>query len=226
MPPDWELVVRLLLAGLLGAVIGFERELRDQAAGFRTHILVALGACLFGLVSAFPVSGLLGERPGIVRYDPSRIAAQVVTGIGFLGAGAIIRYGVTVRGLTTAASLWVVAAVGLAVAFGHYITGPVTAAIALLVLWILRRARPTLTRGLKPEHEEYVLQVSPTMRVEGLVQAVSAAECRVDHLRVEEDEEGDRQVVVVLRLPPTMRPEDALDLMAGLAGVRNIDWSR
>lgn len=225
MPPEWELLVRLVVAALLGAVIGFERELRDQPAGFRTHILVSLGACLFGLVSAFPLEGLIGDRPEVVRFDPTRIAAQVVTGIGFLGAGAIIRYGVTVRGLTTAASLWVVAAVGLAVSLGHYLTGSVTAGIALLTLWALRRARPTLTRGLKPELEEFVLFVEPAMSVEGLVQAVAEAGCRVEHLRVEEDE-GDRRVVIVLRLPPSLGPEDAVDLMTRVEGVRNIDWSR
>jgi putative Mg2+ transporter-C (MgtC) family protein len=225
MPPDWELIVRLAVAGALGGIIGFERELRDQPAGFRTHILVALGSCLFALVSAYGFEGLLGRHPDVVRFDPGRVASQIVTGIGFLGAGAIIRYGFTVRGLTTAASLWVVAAVGLAVALGEYLTGSVTAAITLVTLWALRRVRPTLTRGLKPDHQEFVLAVEPAMRVEALVQTLADAGGRLDHLRVEE-EDGERQVIVVLRLPPSMGPEDAIDLMTRVPGVRNIDWSR
>lgn len=224
MVSEWELVARLALAGALGGVIGFERELRDQPAGFRTHILVALGACLFALVSAYGFDALLDDASR-VTLDPSRVASQIVTGIGFLGAGAIIRYGFTVRGLTTAASLWVVAAVGLAIALGEYLTGSVTSAIALLTLWALRRVRPTLTRGLKPELEEFVLLVEPEMRIESLVQTLADAGCRLEHLRLDE-EDGERQVIVVLKLPPSVGPEDAIDLMSGAPGVRNIDWSR
>ena len=101
----WDVVTRILLAAVLAGVIGLEREIREHTAGFRTHILVAVGAAAFTLASSYDSAG--------IGFDPNRISAQVVTGIGFLGAGAIIRYGVTVRGLTTAASLWAVAAVGL-----------------------------------------------------------------------------------------------------------------
>ncbi|MGH2711020.1 MAG: MgtC/SapB family protein, partial [Actinomycetota bacterium] len=107
MPLEVELILRLLLATVLAGLIGIEREVRDQPAGFRTHMLVSLGACLFAIISAYSINFLDPTTPGF-RYDPTRIAAQIVTGIGFLGAGAIIRYGMSVRGLTTAASLWVV----------------------------------------------------------------------------------------------------------------------
>src|SRR5262249_10081746 len=103
-----EVLLRLALAGALGGAIGFERDLRDREAGFRTHILVSLGSALFTIVSAYAFTEFL--EPGTrVSFDPTRIAAQIVTGIGFLGAGAIIRHGLSVRGLTTAATLWVVA---------------------------------------------------------------------------------------------------------------------
>ena len=102
-------------------VIGIERELREQAAGLRTHMLVAVGACLFTLVERVRVRSVGGDHAG----DPSRVAAQIVTGIGFLGAGAILREGQWVRGLTTAASLWVVAAVGMAVGLGLYLASGV-----------------------------------------------------------------------------------------------------
>ncbi len=129
----WELTGRILLAALLGGVIGIEREFSDQPAGFRTHILVSLGAALFTLVGAYGVEPFLGADEG-VRFDPTRIAAQVVTGIGFLGAGAILQQGVNVRGLTTAAALWASAAAGLAAGIGDFSTGLALVAVTVLAL--------------------------------------------------------------------------------------------
>lgn len=130
-----DIAVRLVVSAVAGMAIGIERELRDQAAGLRTHMLVAVGACLFAIVGAY---GFEGEG------DPSRVAAQVVTGIGFLGAGAIIREGVSVRGLTTAASLWVVAATGTAVGLGLFWATGVATFITLISLWALRPFRRRL----------------------------------------------------------------------------------
>ena len=225
MPSELDLVLRLLTAAGLGGLIGLEREISDQPAGFRTHMLVALGSCLFAIVSAYGFDAFLGYRPEEIRFDPSRVAAQIVTGIGFLGAGAIIRYGMTVRGLTTAASLWVVAAIGLAVALGGYLTSGVTAAITLVALWGLKRIRPRLTRGLKTGHEEFVLEIDPSLELEALVHAVGVLGARIDHLRVEE-EDGVRQVVVVLSLPPDRSPEDVVASLTRSPGVRNVDWTR
>src|SRR2546426_12116097 len=111
-----EVVIRLAVAAVAGMAVGIERELREQAAGLRTHILVAVGSCLFTLVSVYGFESFAGQHTAAV--DPSRVAAQIVTGIGFLGAGAIIRQGVNIRGLTTAASLWIMAAIGMAVGVG------------------------------------------------------------------------------------------------------------
>jgi putative Mg2+ transporter-C (MgtC) family protein len=116
---DWELVLRLGLAVGLCSLIGLERSSRDEVAGLRTHALVGLGAALFTLVSAYGFAEFTtaaGPRP-----DPTRIAAQIVSGIGFLGAGAIIRQGLNVRGVTTASSLWIVAAIGMAAGAGFYL---------------------------------------------------------------------------------------------------------
>ncbi len=132
-----EMVARLLLAGAMGSVIGFERERLQWAAGLRTHMLVCVGACLFMLVSAFGFSDVLGRKD--VVLDPSRVAAQVVSGIGFLGAGTILLRGEVVTGLTTAASLWAVAAIGLAVGGGLYV--PAVAATGL-VIGILAGVKP------------------------------------------------------------------------------------
>jgi putative Mg2+ transporter-C (MgtC) family protein len=103
----WEILVRLAAAAALGGVIGLERELREREAGFRTHMLVSVGAALFTLVSAYAWGDFAFSQASGVTFDPTRIAAQVVTGIGFIGAGAIIRQGFSVRGLTTAATLWI-----------------------------------------------------------------------------------------------------------------------
>ena len=146
-----EIALRLALAAVAGMAIGIERELRDQAAGLRTHMLVAVGACLFTIVGAYGFQGTNGSD------DPSRVAAQVVTGIGFLGAGAIIREGVSVRGLTTAASLWVVAAAGTAVGVGLYWATGIATFITLISLWALRPFRRRLRgRGEASHPEGYV----------------------------------------------------------------------
>lgn len=126
IPVQWELeiIARLLLSIALGAVIGIERESLNKSAGFRTHVLVSMGACLFMTIS-LTVPFVNYPTTGVVDYhiaDSSRIAAQIVSGIGFLGAGAILRSGMSVKGLTTAASLWAIAAIGMAAGAGMYIT--------------------------------------------------------------------------------------------------------
>ena len=142
MLSEWEMCLRLVIAAALGSVIGFERERLSWAAGLRTHMLVCVGATLIMIVSAFGFSDILGTPN--VSLDPSRIAAQVVSGIGFLGAGSILLRGEVIRGLTTAASLWTVAGVGLAVGGGLYIPA---AAATFIVLGILA--------GIKPFEERY-----------------------------------------------------------------------
>lgn len=134
-----EIAIRLVLAAVLGAVIGFDRERHTWAAGLRTHMLVCLGAALAMIVSAFAFSDILQQWPRTV-LDPSRIAAQVISGIGFLGAGTIMflhRENI-VRGLTTAAGLWTVAAIGLAAGGGMYIAAVITTAIAWVILAVLK----------------------------------------------------------------------------------------
>jgi len=124
-----EMSARLLLAALLGAGVGYEREHADKPAGLRTHTLVSLGAALFTVVSLYGFDGV---------GDPARVAAQIVTGIGFLGAGAILRNEATVKGLTTAASIWTTAAIGMAVGVGMYAMSVVTTLIVLAVLRLIR----------------------------------------------------------------------------------------
>lgn len=133
---DWNaeitMTVRVIIAAVMGALIGWERAAHGHEAGVRTYATVALGACTFGLISLY-VNG---------RSDPTRIAAQVVTGVGFLGAGVILRDRGRITGLTTAATLWATAAVGLAVAYGMYTLGLVNTVIILLLL-SMRRLLPS-----------------------------------------------------------------------------------
>jgi len=160
MLPHVELVLRLVIAAGLGSLIGFERERLQWAAGLRTHMLVCVGSCLIMIVSAYGFDTILG--PNVV-LDPSRVAAQVVSGIGFLGAGSILLRGELIKGLTTAASLWTVAGIGLAVGGGLYIESTAATVIVLTVLvglkplerWYQRRQqtlnlRLTVARGKLP----------------------------------------------------------------------------
>jgi putative Mg2+ transporter-C (MgtC) family protein len=132
MLPHIELFSRLLLASLLGSIIGLERERRLWAAGLRTHMLVCVGSCLIMIVSTYGFFDILGTANIIL--DPSRIAAQVVSGIGFLGAGAILLRGDIIRGLTTAASIWAVAGIGLAVGAGLYLAACFTTILIIIIL--------------------------------------------------------------------------------------------
>lgn len=130
--------IRLLVATLLAGLVGIEREIRGRQAGFRTNILVGLGSALVMLVSIRFAHDHWPHSPDFnVNIDPGRIAYGVMTGIGFLGAGAIVKHGVSVRGLTTAAGMWCVAAIGLAAGFGLYVLAALGAIIVLIALWIL-----------------------------------------------------------------------------------------
>lgn len=132
----WVFIFRLVVAGLLGTVVGIEREWRVKEAGFRTHFLVSLGSALFMIVSQWGFEEFLAYHDGL-RLDPSRVAAQVVSGIGFIGAGAIIFHRQIVRGLTTAASLWAIAGVGMATGAGMYGVAAAATVLTLVGLEVL-----------------------------------------------------------------------------------------
>jgi putative Mg2+ transporter-C (MgtC) family protein len=155
----WHVLLRLVVAAGLGAVVGFEREIRDREAGIRTHLLVSLGAGLFTIVSAFGFHEFLTSGDAVVRADPTRIAAQIVTGIGFLGAGAIIREGLSVRGLTTAGSLWVVAAIGMAAGAGYYWAAVVATFLTIFALWPLRILSYKVIERMKPEENRLIVEL-------------------------------------------------------------------
>ncbi len=216
MIPDWELILRLLLAALLGSVIGIERERLLWAAGLRTHMLVCVGSCLFMIVSAFGFAGVLGPH---VILDPSRVAAQVVTGVGFLGAGSIILRNEVVKGLTTAASLWAVAAVGLAVGGGLYVAAAATTVIVLIIL-----------AGIKPLEERYRrARQSVELRMQAergamsvglLQQALGGKAARVKQLVVQSSDRTERDDVTVTL--DKVSPRDIDDMIQRLSSLPSV----
>lgn len=192
MPTEAEIAVRILVAVALGGAIGLERELTGQSAGLRTHISVALGAALFGIVSAYSWSEFVDERAETnYQIDVTRVASNVVTGVGFLGGGAILKHGASVRGLTTAASLWVAAAAGLAAGLGTFFAGVLATALLIACLTALRAPRRFLQR-IAVGKETVVIRVGPgadSAAVLGRLQQIEGIEIRSVTLR--RDDGGD-----------------------------------
>jgi putative Mg2+ transporter-C (MgtC) family protein len=216
----WEIVIRISVAAVLGGAVGIERELREREAGFRTHLLVSVGAALFTLVSAYAWRDFsFGDG---VTYDPTRIAAQIVSGIGFLGAGAIIRQGLTVRGLTTAATLWVVAAIGMASGAGYY-TAAVIATLAVLVgLYPLRLvARRFLDR---PHERPLSVELRSGHRAGPVLMALEDLGVDVVSFAMSEAE-GRRRLDLVVALPHGARPEELVVRLGELDEVSSIRWT-
>ncbi len=135
---DFELVIRILISISLGFVIGLERELTNKSAGLRTHILVSLGSAVFTILSIYGFNAIDHIGDARIVHDPARIAAQILTGIGFIGGGAVLHYGVSITGLTTAASLWITSSIGMAVGAGFYFVAIIATIAAFLVLVLIR----------------------------------------------------------------------------------------
>ncbi len=218
---DQELV-RLLVAAVLGAAVGLERELREREAGLRTHLLVCMGSALFTLVSAYGFNDFLVNGGNVVRADPTRIAAQIVTGIGFLGAGAIIRQGLSVRGLTTAATLWLVAGIGMACGAGYYVPALIGTAIALVTLGPLRTMSYRGLRRFRPRTEHLLVELPAGGSPAPVIDVIEQHAGRVVSMEV--TQEGDRRSVLVdVQLTETAAPF----VVAGVAeidGVLEVRW--
>jgi putative Mg2+ transporter-C (MgtC) family protein len=211
-----DVFLRILVAALLGGVIGLEREIREHTAGFRTHILVSVGAAAFTLASSYGLEG--------TDFDPNRISAQVVTGIGFLGAGAIIRYGVTVRGLTTAASLWTVAAVGLLTAQGFYPAALITTAVVVVSLYLLRLIEERVLYPLAG----HVVGVRVHFRSAGygplsqLIATLQEAHVVVEEIAVASGEDKTKVVHLMLKLPRRLKPARLTTMITELEEVESV----
>jgi putative Mg2+ transporter-C (MgtC) family protein len=206
-----EALVRIAVAAGLGGVVGLERELDEKAAGLRTHMLVAVGSALFTLVGAYGFSDFPSGQ-----VDPTRVAAQVVTGIGFLGAGLIFRQGFTIRGLTTAASLWLVAAIGMAAAAGFWKGAVIATIVALVSLrpleWMKTSAIPQ--RGAA----HLVVELAEDGSTGDVLDAVERSG---DLLALRRD---GRRLEIEVRLDRGARAR-ALDAIAALPQVEEARWS-
>jgi len=218
MTPHWELAIRMLVGALLGGIIGYERDYHGRPAGLRTHMIVALASATFMVVSTHFAYFQRYPASDHVSADPSRIAASVAVGIGFLGAGAILRTGISVQGLTTAAGLWLVSAIGLAAGAGMYGESVVATAIGLTALWGLhrfeerqgfrRRRRVTLVlEGHVPEAGS----VARALDGAGIKTWIEEYEHRLDErwaqltFDVEMPSGGERQMLQILESQPGAR---------------------
>jgi len=215
-----ELSLRVLAAIVLGGLVGFEREFSDQPAGFRTHILVSLGAMLFTVVGAYGIGEFASED---INFDPTRIAAQVVSGIGFLGAGAILREGLNVKGLTTAAALWVTAAIGVAVGFGYWVGATMTTVGAVIALYGLKRLGRTMFPKLKRGYHRFVVELEPRADLGEVANTIDSHRGRVHSMRIDTAESGERHVVVDIRLPGATAQVLA-DALHSVPGVTGVEW--
>lgn len=185
---DWEIAARIALAIALCGALGWERERLGQVAGMRTHILVGTGAALFTLVSAYGFSEWVtpDRRVPLFQIDPSRVAAQIVAGIGFLGAGAIITQGVNVRGLTTAATLWIAAAIGMSAGIGFYFAAVLSTVLMMIALLGIRAARTRWTVPLQSNVVSMEIRAKKDQRLAELIASLASSGAslqKIDPLR-------------------------------------------
>ncbi|MGK2852147.1 MAG: MgtC/SapB family protein [Candidatus Limnocylindrales bacterium] len=204
-----DIVVRLIAATFLGALIGMEREIHEHPAGMRTHLLVALGSAGFTVLSieAFAAPGA----------DPGRIAAQIVAGVGFLGAGAILKEGATIRGLTTAASLWTVAAVGMAAGAGAWVVAAVTTILVIVSLWPLRLATERFVG--RQQHRVHVLAVTGAHGLGEVVTTVVSAGGNIAHLASSRAGDGRLSITLEIRAADAARGATITAAIGDIDGV-------
>src|SRR5919199_1927729 len=216
-----QIILRLLIATILGAVVGLERERLEWAAGLRTHALVCVGAALFMIVSAFGFAEALGSSD--VVLDPSRVAAQVVSGIGFLGAGTIILRREIVRGLTTAASIWAVAAIGLAVGGGMYLAALVATGLVLVILAVLRPIEWRVF-GQRRARQGSLMVDAQEISLSDIKAEIEAANLRLDRMVIRSSDSAEADHIELF-LASVSSEEQLFSLVEGLrrfAGVREI----
>lgn len=224
MEMEWDLILRLCVAGLCGTVIGLDREYRVKDAGFRTHFLVALGSALMMIVSQYGFEGFLATHDGL-RLDPSRIAAQVVSGIGFIGAGTII---VTkrqnVKGLTTAAGLWTSAIIGLAFGGGFYEGGILATGFIMLAEQVFSRLEYRVLEHV-PEINVYMEYEDKTC-LDDVLQLYRSCNVKVLNIqitRAAENEEHNACAIFTLRLPRSCTVNRLMTLVGKRKGIVSVE---
>lgn len=221
--PEAEAVWRLLAAAVLGSMVGFEREVSDQPAGLRTHLTVALGAAVFGVVSTLGFSEFVTDQRDVnIQFDVTRVASQVVVGIGFLGAGMIFRAGSKIRNLTTAASLWVTAAIGLSCGVGDIGVATVATAALIVALLLLRFPRDLIRKRITRTSVVASVRLADIDAAEAVLAAVRTLEGvsithqgwskTNGHPVLEFTLEGDPEVRPDVRLRSIVARSDVLDV--------------
>ncbi len=214
----YEIIFKLALAGILGGLIGLERESLNRPAGLRTYTLVCVGSALAMVVSL----DMYFQYYQTVNADPGRIAAQVISGIGFLGAGTIMREGATVRGLTTAAGLWVVACIGLAVGAGLYIPAITTTVLILFILIYFIHFEEKFT-GLR-EYKGLLMLLEDRPGQVGIIGSILGdMDILIKNIELTRPEDDDLEVELLIHLPPNMSIEQVIDELSVVKGLRRID---
>lgn len=211
--------LRLFVAALLGGIVGIERENKKRAAGLRTHVLVSLGSSLVMVLSEY----IFQKYQGLTNLDPARLGAQVISGIGFLGAGTIIKQGVSVKGLTTAASLWAVACIGLAAGAGFYTAAVIAAAIVFITLRTLRKFEKVLM-----EKEDAITDIG--VRIENrpgklgeVASYIGKIGANINNVDIEDEEDDFMVVRFSVKLPKSLTKNDLIIQMSTLNGVTIVE---
>ena len=216
MISETDILIRLGLAALLGMIVGYERERQNQPAGLRTHAILAIGSCLAMTIS---INIAMQFVPAVPNGDPGRLAAQVVSGLGFLGAGAILRYGTNVKGLTTATSLWTIAIVGLAVGAGHYFSAVGTTVALIIVLVVLNFLEKRLIRVYQTINVVVTAHENPGL-VEALTDIFARLKKKVLSIGVEADPV--KQNLTVMMVVKTIEDDPMNDIREALDAIPGV----
>lgn len=211
----WEIVLRFFIALILGGVVGMQREFVHSSAGFRTHTLVCLGACLAMVTNQF----LFEQYSKFSTMDVARMGSYVLGGIGFLGAGTIVKDGLRVRGLTTAASLWVVAAIGLAVGCGFYVGALVVGAMTVLTLWVLKFIEDKTLNVRGTAVVEMEIRNMPGQLAAVLSPLVDLG-CIVQDVRLEHSDDEWVGLVLRVKMPHGVDLKQTKDKISSVTGVK------
>lgn len=217
---EWTIIFRLVLAAVLSGIVGFEREFHGRAAGFRTHILLCVGSTLIMLSSMHIFDVYYGK--GV--FDPARLAAGVVTGVGFLGAGTIMRNRGSVRGLTTAASLWVVTGIGLAVGVGMYPGAIVTTGIAVITLMFFGRLEHVMIR--KDWYKTLIVETKDGMdQLKGMREILGEYAAEINDFEVDRSKDGAHvSLKIGLKLTTSRYDERLIEDIGRMEGVKSVKW--
>lgn len=220
-----ELLIRLVIAVIIGALIGWEREMSKQPAGFRTHILVTLGAAIVTMVGYFTAYNFAGS----VNVDPNRLAAQVINGVGFLGAGTIMKEGVTVRGLTTAAGIWTSACLGIAVGAGYYNLAVIGVSSVIVILVLFRILRKRIIKGRYPRYRVEVVCKNITRVLNLFNQKLSETEGKFENMTAKEEGENRVKVTFYIQFFQSdgrMKMDEIMEELSLIKGIEGINLER